>query len=130
VDDLTEIETEQGISKDKVERIFGFDKSIRFVILLSSEGNVIASFNKPGVTSLEPEKESNGLFMRAALTYSVSTQMDKYHGRLRAAILVRDKVTLICFMLVERIMMVSADPEFSMGKLDELGQLIDELSID
>lgn len=123
------VEAEQGVTAAKMEQIFQFDKTIRFVYLISSEGKADAVFGRPGVSSLEPEEETNRILVRAALTYSMTTSMNRHHGRLRAAILIKDKVVLVSFMLMERIMLISAEPGFPVGRVEELGRLIDKLSI-
>jgi hypothetical protein len=121
---------ETRILESKVSHVFDFEKSIRFVGLLTSDGKVIAEFTRPGVTALEPKSESKTIYMKAAMAIAMSTPMDKYHGRIKTAILVKEKVVLICFNLVARILLVSAAPDFQVGKVEELGRMIDQLGID
>ena len=123
------METNQSIFETKANRIFSFDKSIRFVVLLTSDGKVIAEFNRPGVVSLEPRSEAETLYTKATIAISMSTPMDRYHGRIRTAILVKEKVTIICFNLMARVMLISADPGFQLQRVEELGRLIDQLNL-
>ena len=123
------METNKAIYEAKAKRIFDFDKSIRFVVLLTSDGKLLVEFIRPGVISLEPRSEAETVYMKATIAISMSTPMDKYHGRIKTAILVKEKVTVICFNLVGRIMLVSANPDFHLQRLEELGRLIDQLNL-
>jgi len=67
--------------------------------------------------------------MKATIAINMTAPMDKYHGRIRTAILVKEKVTIICFNLMARIMLVSANPDFQLERLEELGRLIDQLNL-
>ena len=123
------METNRAIFGEKANHIFDFDKSIRFVVLLTSDGKMMAEFARPGVASLEPRTESETVYMKATIAISMTTPMDKYHGRIKTAILVKEKVTVICFNLMARIMLVSASPDFQLERLEELGRLIDQLNL-
>jgi len=123
------METNQSIFGTRVDQIFSFDKKIRFVVLLTSDGKMVAEFSRPGVVPLEPRREAETVYMKATIAISMSTPMDKYHGRIRTAILVKEKVTIICFNMMSRVMLISADPGFKMEKVEELGRLIDQLSL-
>ena len=123
------METNKAIYEGKAKRIFDFDKSIRFVVLLTSDGKLLAEFIRPGVVPLEPRSEAETVYMKATIAISMSTPMDKYHGRIKTAILVKEKVTVICFNLMARIMLVSANPDFQLQRLEELGRLIEQLNL-
>jgi len=123
------METNRAIFEAKANRIFEFDKSIRFVVLLTSDGKVMVEFARPGVASLEPKSESEMVYMKATIAISMTAPMDKYHGRIRTAILVKEKVTIICFNLMARIMLISTNPDFQLQKMEELGRLVDQLSL-
>jgi len=123
------METNRSIFGTRADQIFSFEKSIRFVVLLTSDGKVMAEFARPGVVSLEPRSEAETVYMKATIAISMSTPMDKYHGRIRTAILVKEKVTIICFNMMSRVMLISADLGFKMEKVEELGRLIDQLSL-
>jgi hypothetical protein len=124
------METNHDISGTKLSRVFSFDRGIRFVVLLTSDGKVIASHGRPGVSPLEPASESETVYMRAAIAISMSEPMNKYHGRIRTAILVKEKLTIICFNLVTKIMLITCNPDFRLQNVEKLGQLIDQLNID
>jgi hypothetical protein len=123
------MESNRDIFETKANRIFDFDRSIRAVVLLTSDGKVMVEFGRPGVASLEPKSEAETVYMKATIAISMTAPMDKYHGRIRTAILVKEKVTIICFNLMARIMLISTNPDFQLRKLDELGRLVDQLSL-
>ena len=123
------MEANQSVYGTKANSIFSFDKKIRFVVLLTSDGKMIAEFGRPGAVPLEPRSESDTVYMKATIAISMSTPMDKYHGRIRTAILVKEKVTIICFNMITRIMLISADPGLQLQKVEDLGRLVDQLSL-
>jgi hypothetical protein len=123
------VETNRSIFGTKASQILSFDRNIRSVVLLTSDGKMMADFSRPGATSLEPPGETETMYMKATIAISMTAPMDKYHGRIRAAILVKEKVTIIGFNLVVRIMLIMADPGFKLSRVDELGQLIDQLNL-
>jgi len=120
---------EAKILETKVGRVLDFDKSIWSVAMLSSDGKAMARFQRPGTKPLEPESETETVYMKATIAVSMSTPMDKYHGRVRNAVIVKEKVTMICFNLMGKIMLITASPVFQLQKVEELGQLIDQLGI-
>jgi hypothetical protein len=119
----------QEIPENKVSRVFRFDKRVRYVVFLTADGKLRASFARPGITSLEPDEETSSMFMRASIAKEMGTSMNKHHGRITTAIVVREKVVLITFMLLDGIVLISAEPGFSLGKVEGLGRLIDQLSV-
>ena len=123
------METDRSIFGTKANQILSFDRSIRSVVLLTSDGKVLANFSRPGATSLEPPSETETMYMKATIAISMTAPMDKYHGRIKTAILVKQKVTIIGFNLMARIMLIMADPGFKLNRIDELGQLIDQLNL-
>jgi hypothetical protein len=120
---------EAKILETKVGRILDFDKSIWSVVMLSSDGRAMASFQRRGTAPLEPESETETVYMKATIAVSMSTPMDKYHGRVRSAVIVKEKVTMICFNMMGKIMLIMASPAFQLQRVEELGQLIDQLGI-
>ena len=123
------METDRSFLESKTSSIFSFDRSIRFVVLLTSDGKPVMSVGRAGVTSLEPQSESDTVYVKASIAMNMSAPMNKYFGPLRTVVLIREKVMIICFSLAGRIMLISADPAFQLQKVEPLGRLIDELNI-
>ncbi len=124
------METDRSMLQMKVNDIFSFDRALRYVVFLALDGKPTASFGRPGVTSLEPESETETVYVKATIALNMSAPMDKYFGRIRTVILVREKVTIICFNLSARILLISTDPSFELQKIEKLGHLVDQLNID
>ena len=123
------MEANRSIFGERARQVLSFDKDIRSVVLLTSDGKVMVEFNRPGTAPLEPPSETETVYMKATIAISMTAPMDKYHGRIRTAILVKEKVTIIGYNLMARIMLISADPGFKLSRVEELGQLIDQLNL-
>lgn len=123
------METNRSIFGAKATKVLSFDRNIRSVVLLSSDGKVMVEFNRPGTVPLEPPSETETVYMKATIAVSMTTPMDRYHGRIKTAILVKEKITIIGYNLMARIMLISADPGFKLHRVEELGQLIDQLNL-
>ncbi len=119
-----------GHGEERIERVFAFSRAIRFVSVVGQAGELIASQARPGLASLEPEEATSTVFTRAAIAWGMTEEMNEYHGRIRTAIVMREKVTLVCFFTLDRMFLVFADPDFPVAETERLGQVIDGLSID
>ena len=113
-----------------LEPIIKFDRRIRSVHVIDSSGKPVADADRPGLQSLEPETVTTTFFQRTAIAGMMGTAEDRFHGRTKTVIAIREKVILICYMLSGRIMLISADPAFPLGKVRTLGELIDELNLE
>jgi hypothetical protein len=123
------VETNRSIFGPKANQILAFDKSIRSVVILTSDGKMMVDFTRPGAAPLQPPSENETVYMKATIAISMTAPMDKYHGRIKTAILVKEKVTIIGYNLMARIMLIMADSGFKMSRIDELGQLVDQLNL-
>lgn len=123
------METDRSYLMEKAGRLFEFDPRIRSVVMLTSEGKPVVKVIRPGFKQLEPEAESETVYVKASIAISMSSPMNKYFGRLRTVILTREKVVIVCFNLAARIMLIIAEPDFQVGRVEELGQLVDQLNI-
>lgn len=126
---MARLETEKSYLEAKLERVFSFDKSIRFAVVLTPDGQPLASASRQGVAPLEPKSESETVFVKVGIAFSMGTPMNKYFGPLKTAILIREKVVIVCFSLAGKILLVSADPEFKLPMVEGLGRVVDELNI-
>jgi len=111
----------------KAEAVFEFDKKIRFIAVLTTEGEVLGQVFRPGVVSLEPESDTKMIYMKAGIAFGMTSPMDKYHGRVKSVVMNREKVVVMCFNHGSKIVLVSAEPGFE--NVDELGRLIQEAGI-
>lgn len=115
------------IFETRANAVFQFDKQIRFIAILTTEGDVIREVFRPGVVSLEPETDTKMIYTKAGIAFGMTTPMDKYHGRVKSVVMHREKVTVMCFNHGPKIVLVSAEPEFE--RVGELGRLIERVGI-
>jgi len=115
---------------DKISSVFSFHRALRFVSIVDQNGEMVASMGRPGLKSLEPEQLTATIYTRAAIARGMTEGMNEYHGKIRTAIVIRDRLTMICFFGVGRMFIVFADPEFPIGETERLGQMLDGLGID
>jgi len=125
----TGILVESRILETKIDNIFEFDKGINFIALVNSDGNLVKEFARPGAVHLEPHQELKTLFLKVSIAMGMSTPMNKYHGKLRSAVLVKEKVSLIFLELQAKYILIWASPDFNLGRLEELYRQIDQLGI-
>jgi hypothetical protein len=119
---------ENRILETKVEDIFRYDPRVRFVAILSEEGEPIAEFIRPGVKSLEPDSETKMIYTKMTIAFGMTTPMDKYHGALRHALIFKERVTMMMFRFRDKIVMLSTEPTFPTPKLDGLIKLAEALA--
>ena len=111
----------------KAESLFEFDKKIRFIAVLTMEGDVLGEVFRPGTASLEPETDTKLIYTRAGIVFGMTGPMDKYHGRVKSVLMNREKVVLMFFNQDPEVVLVSAEPGFE--KIGELGRLIERVGI-
>lgn len=106
-----------------------FDKGVRSVTLLSSDGRPLAEVWRPGVAPLEPPSESENVYVKATIAINMSTAMNKYHGPIRTVILIREKLTIVFFSLESGMLLIFTEPRFPLQRVEELGKLVDQLNL-
>jgi hypothetical protein len=111
----------------KAQTVFEFDKKIRFIAILTKDGEAAGEVFRPGIVSLEPETDTKMLYTRAGIVFGMTGPMDKYHGRVRSVLVNREKVVVMFFNHDPKVVLVSAEPGFE--KIGELGRLIDSIGI-
>lgn len=111
----------------KAETVFEFDKKIRFIAVLTTEGQVLGEVFRRGVVSLEPESDTKMIYTKAGIAFGMTSPMDKYHGRVKSVVMNREKVVVMCFNYGPEIVLVSAEPGFQ--KVNELGSLLEKVRI-
>jgi hypothetical protein len=111
----------------KAERVFDFDKKIRFIAVLTTEAELIGQVFRPGVVSLEPERDTKMIYTKAGIAFGMTSPMDKYHGRVKSVVMNRERVVMMLFNHGSKIVLISAEPGFE--KVGELGSLIERTGI-
>jgi hypothetical protein len=112
-----------------LKQVFDFDKRIRFVILLKSDGKPFFVLKREHVTSLEPEEVTKQFFLRAIVAKGIVEQENKYHGKLKTVVLIREKVTLVAFMILDLLLLLSVEPGFPLSRVEKLGRKVDAMGL-
>jgi len=118
----------QELSRDHrlaLETLLAFDSRIRCAVEVRFNGEQITSACRKGLESLEPEEKTGKVLDQIAIGAGMGSSMNGYHGRVRAVIVVRERVSLIVFPLFESLILVSADPEFPLQKTRQMARLLD-----
>lgn len=121
--------TDDSRLKKGADRIMNFDTRIRYVVVLDSDGTPQANVGRMGAHSLEPEVATRALFLRAMLARGMSEGGNEFHGKVKTAIIQREKITLICFLCPGKTILISAEPDFPLRKVDALGRLVDKVAL-
>ncbi len=111
---------------DAFNRIFKFDKRIRYCGAIDQKWNLIAGTLRKGIESLEPELEDSKLFLNIALLVSMDRSWDRYFGRTKVLVIVKEKVTIFIYSLSSlRAILLAVEPDFPITKLNKLGEILD-----
>ena len=112
------------------KRIFRFDRRIRHFGVISAVGKEILSATRPDLQELDPEEETKKLLKQIMLMKGILEGMNRYHGKIRGAIVMREKIMLIMFDGIDKVHIFSADPDFPLSKVERLGTLLDTVSLE
>ena len=108
-----------------LQTLLGFDPKIRTVVEVGFGGERIAFASRKGLESLEPESETTRVLDQTAIGAGMGASANRYHGRVKAVIVARERLSLIIFPLFDSLILVSADPEFPLEKTRQMGNLLD-----
>ncbi len=108
------------------EKIFRFDKKIRYCGIIDEKGELVAGNMRKGLQSLEPESEDKKLFAQIALAVGMNRGWDRYFGKTMCIVILKEKVSFFIFTLsnLKSIVLV-VDSSMSVAKTRKLGELID-----
>jgi hypothetical protein len=127
---LTAVLRQEELKASLSKRIFRFDKRIRQFGVVNSVGALVLSASRPDFVPLEPLEETNKLFVQIVLMKGILGGINKYHGKIRGAIVMREKVTMIMYDGIDRIFVFSTEPDFPLEKVEKLGNLLDTIPIE
>ena len=105
--------------------LFDLDRRIRCIVVLGFDGKKLAADSREGFESLEPEEETTRITEQTLIGMGMSAGANKYHGRVKAVLIVREKLSVIIFPLFEKLIMISVDPDFPLEKATAIAQLLD-----
>ncbi len=119
------------LKKDGFEKFFALDKRIRFSGLVDPKGILVGeSGMRKDLQSLEPEGEDRRLYVQLALAASMDRTWDKYYGKTRALVILKEKVIIFVYSLPNlHTLVVAAEPDLPITKMRKLRDLVEASGI-
>jgi len=105
------------------KKIFKFDRSIRYASILDKNGRLIYGGMRKGVRSLEPKDEELRLMAHIVSESGTRDTWDIYFGKTIFTIVKRENVTLMVFPFKNRLIFLTAEPDFSFQQIPELREI-------
>jgi hypothetical protein len=110
-----------AIQWDKIiTEIFKFDRRVRSAQILDSTGRQIAGGMKKGIPSLEPQSEDIRLIAGITIQMSTDKTWDRFFGRNQFTFQKRERLSILTFYLGEKLVLVSAEPDFTLQQAQDL----------
>ena|SRR3972149_481167 len=106
--------------------LFKIDREIRYASVIEKSGKVIAGGMRKGVRPLEPKEEELRLMAHIVSESTTRETWDKYFGKTTYTIVKRAKVILMIFPYENRLAFVTAEPTFSLQKISEIRDILNE----
>jgi hypothetical protein len=111
----------------RLDQALGFHPSVRFVVTARKNGTILDAVKRRGVVSLEPTSELKTIIERLAIAHGLSQSSDDFFGRTRTIIIRKEKLVEMLFPIADWIVIVSARPDFPLGKTAELERFLNSL---
>ena len=111
---------------DLQTKVFDFDPRIRYFAILDTMGRIASGGMRPGVKSLEPDKQAEMVDLQIAVTRGMTEAGSRYLGRADYIIIHRENLMLIALPQKDkRTVLITAEPDFGLDRLRDLAKLID-----
>ena len=109
------------IQWDKIcTEMFKFDRRVRSAIILDKTGRQIAGGMKKGIPSLEPQSEDIRLIAGITIQINTDATWDRFFGKLQFTYQKRERLNIITFYLGDKMVLVSAEPDFTLQQAQDL----------
>jgi len=100
------------------QKIIKIDSKVRSARIINSRGHLIAGGMRPGLVSLESQKQDEMMFMELALRVRMRHEFDKEFGEVHFSMSYRDKVIVMSYPLSEDgVLLVSTEKEADFSKI-------------
>jgi hypothetical protein len=110
-----------AVQWDKIcTEIFKFDRRVRSAQILDQSGRQIAGGMKKGIPSLEPQSEDIRLIAGITIQINNDLTWDRYFGKLQFNFQKRERINIITFYLGDKLVLVSAEPDFTLQQAQDL----------
>lgn len=106
---------------DKIcTEIFKFDRRVRSAIILDQTGRQIAGGMRKGIPSMEPLSEDLRLIAGITIQINNDRTWDRYFGKNQYTFSKRERLSIMTFYLKDKLVLVSAEPDFTLQQAQEL----------
>lgn len=97
------------------------EPEIRFAGILDMMGNLVAGHFKDGIIPLKDENDRKKMFIEAVLRIRTRQEFDENLGPVAYAAARRKKIVILTFLLDDKVLFVSAEPDVN---IDEIAKKI------
>ncbi len=106
---------------DKIcTEMFKFDRRVRSAIILDQTGRQIAGGMRKGIPSMEPQSEDLRLIAGITIQINTDRTWDKYFGKNQYSFQKRERLNIMTFYLGDKLVLVSAEPDFTLQQAQDL----------
>jgi hypothetical protein len=92
------------------ERVFALNDDIRYAGVIDSTGTLIAGGMRRGIDSIVNETDEELFLTQTALRKSMRERFDASMGRARFAYVEREKMSVLTFYMVDKMLLVTLEP--------------------
>lgn len=103
-----------------ITEIFKFDRRVRSAQILDQSGRQIAGGMRKGIPSLEPQSEDIRLIAGITIQLNSDRTWDRYFGKSQFSFNKRERLNILTFYLGEKLVLVSAEPDFTLQQAQDL----------
>jgi hypothetical protein len=103
-----------------ITEIFKFDRRVRSAQILDQNGRQVAGGMRKGIPSLEPQSEDIRLIAGITIQINNDRTWDRYFGKSQFDFNKRERLNIMTFYLGEKLVLVSAEPDFTLQQAQDL----------
>ena len=103
-----------------IQEIFKFDRRIRSAQILDQTGRQMAGGMRKGIPSLEPQSEDIRLIAGITIQINNDRTWDRYFGKNQYTFNKRERLNIMTFYLGDKLVLVSAEPDFTLQQAQDL----------
>jgi hypothetical protein len=116
-----------GTQEKELSLPFALAPQIRCCVVLGRDGKRLKITWREGPVTLEPDNDIDLIVQHAAICRKRDQFSSRYHGKTRSLVVTSDRLTLLVFPVADKLVLVTADPDFPLNRTAELGKLLERL---
>jgi hypothetical protein len=110
-----------GAASQVIKALFDSDRRIRYGAVIGEKGEEIVGGMRPGIKSLESERESSRLRIQTLIGMAINRNWNELLGDADYIIVHRSKIVVFIFPLSGmKSLLVSAEPDYPLKRLGEI----------